>query len=184
MAQRSWQPWRVLAEALDEDGLRARYDLILCDTGRGLGPMALSALISADILLAPLPLTPEGDSRLALGLRALAEAVAQCQTEAQGLARALGQQGPVFGWQALAIQPTRAGGDAAQRLAGFAAKRGPGTSTLLPDALPEMDLPDGAQFYDLDYRHMGRLAYTPPREALEAAFRGLAGLVLAGWRGA
>lgn len=183
MAQRSWQPWRVLAEALDEDGLRARYDLILCDTGRGLGPMALSALISADILLAPLPLLPQAAERLAEGLRALAEAVAQCQTEAQGLARALGQQGPVFGWQALAIQPTRAGGDGAQRLAGFAAKLGGGGPTLLPDALPEMDLSAGGQFYDHDYRQLGRLAYTPPREALEAAFRGLAGLVLAGWQG-
>lgn len=182
MAQRSWQPWRVLAEALDEDALRARYDLILCDTGRGLGPMALSALISADILLAPLPLTPQGEDGLAKGLRALAAAVDQCQAEAQGLARALGQAGPVFGWQALAIQPTRAGTDAAQRLAGFAAKLGAGSTTLLPDALPEMDLSGGGQFYDHDYRRLGRLAYTPPREALEAAFRGLAGLVSGVWQ--
>ena len=41
-ALRSWQPARALATALDRDGLRDRYDLILCDTGRGLGPLILA----------------------------------------------------------------------------------------------------------------------------------------------
>lgn len=185
MAQRSWQPWRALAEALDEDGLRARYDLIFCDTGRGLGPLALSALISADVLLAALPLTSAGEAGLAEGLAALAAAVEQCQTEAQGLARALGQPGPVFGWQKLAVLPTRAAADGAGRLAGFAAKLGgaaTGATHLLPDALPEVDLTEGGQFYDRDYRRLGRLSYTPQRDACEAAFKGLAGLVAGLWQ--
>ncbi|TXH94264.1 MAG: hypothetical protein E6Q73_16230 [Pseudorhodobacter sp.] len=175
--QRSWQPWRALAEALDEEGLRGRYDLIFCDTGRGLGPMALAALISADVLLAPVPLTGEGPGRLAEGLAALSAATTEVQAEAQGLARALGQPGPAYDWQRIALLPTRSGADGPERLAGFAAKLGPLAASLLPAALPEVALPPGRQFYDLDYRDIGRQAYTPPREACEAAFRGLAALI-------
>lgn len=190
LAQRSWQPWSALAEALDEAGLRQRYDLIFCDTGRGLGPLALATLASADVLLAPLPLRDDGPEAgheaLGRGFQALSGAFADLQAEAQTLARALGRTAPAFGWRRLAVLPTRAGPDAASRLAGFAAKlAGAAEITLLPDALPEIAAlaeGQGGQLYDLDYRRLGRLAYTPLREATEAAFRGLAGLVGELWQ--
>jgi len=47
--------------------LRSRYDLILCDTPRGLGPLALSALASADVLLAPVSLKEGGADVMVAG---------------------------------------------------------------------------------------------------------------------
>jgi chromosome partitioning protein len=167
---RSWSPGQALAAALGEEGLRQRYDLILCDTPRGLGPLALSLLTSADVLLAPLPVQ-DGLARLGAGLHALAEATARAEAQALDTARALGQTAPPQSWQRLAILPTRAGPDAARQMAGFAAKLG---DALLPTAFPEIEtVASGqiAQFYDLDYRQTGRLAYAPLREACDAAAR-------------
>ncbi len=186
MAQRSWQPWRALATALDEPdqggrSWRQSYDLILCDTGRGLGPLALSLVASADVLLAPLPLQDGGAEGVARGLAALGAAMARAEQEAQALARALGRKAPAFGWQDLAILPTRSGGDGMARLAGFAAKP-MAPARLLPEALPE--LPQHSQtgaprsLYDLDYRDLGRTTYHPLRDATEAAFRGFAARVM------
>ncbi len=181
MAQARWQPWRAVAEALDSDGLRARYDLIFCDTGRGLGPLALSMLASADVLLAPLPLAPGALRTLSAGLQALAQALSATQSEAQITAQALGQAAQPLHWRRLAVLPTRAGPDAAAQLATYAAKLGP---ALLPSPLPEISqIANGttAQFYDLDYRDIGRLIYAPQREATEAAWRGMADLLAALW---
>jgi chromosome partitioning protein len=181
MAQRNWQPWQALAEALTREGFRARYDLILCDTGRGLGPLALSMLASADVLLAPIPIAPGALDWLGAGLAALTEALGAVQGEAQATARALGRSAPALSWRRLAVLPTRARGDAAQALAGYAARLG---SALLPAALPEVaQIADGraAQLYDLDYRDVGRLAYAPLREASEQGFRGLAELLSGLW---
>ena len=181
MAQARWQPWRAVAEALDSDGLRERYDLILCDTGRGLGPLALSMLASADVLLAPLPLAPGALHSLSAGLEALARALSAVQTEAQITAQALGQAARPLHWRKLAVLPTCARQDAAALLASYAAKLGP---ALLPAALPEIpQIANGttAQFYDLDYREVGRLIYAPQREATEAAWAGVAKLLATLW---
>lgn len=179
-AQRGWRPWRALAEALESEGLRQRYDLILCDTPRGLGPLALSILASADVLLAPLALRGDGLDLMAAGLGGLARAMTTLQDEDQMLARALGQPAMAFGWPRLMVLPTRAGPDAPQRMARYAAKL---PQVLLPVPLPEVpDVANGtaAQFYDLDYRDVGRLAYAPLRQASDAAWRcvadGLTGL--------
>ena len=86
-----------------------------------------------------------------------------------------------MGWQHLAVLPTRAGPDAARHLAICAARLG---DSLLPAALPELPNPEQqnpeaptAQFYDLDYRDMGRLPYAPLRDACDAAWRGVAKLL-------
>ena len=180
-AQARWQPWRALAEAISSDGLRQAYDLILCDTGRGLGPLAVSMLASADVLLAPLPLTLGALSRLGAGLHALAGGLAAVQAEAQITAQALGQTLPALHWGALAVLPTRAGPDSAVPLAHYVAAL-PGT--LLPNPLPEIPqiaAGSATQFYDLDYRAVGRLIYAPQREATEAAWRGVADLLTQLW---
>lgn len=168
---RSWSPGQALAAALEEEGLHGRYDLILCDTPRGLGPLALALLTSADTLLAPLPLREADLGRLGAGLQALGVATARDEAEAQQTARALGQTVPGQSWQRLAILPTRAAEGATSLLAGFAAKLG---DTLLPAAFPEIEMVARGQltqFYDLDYRQAGRLAYAPLREACDAAAR-------------
>jgi len=181
MAQARWQPWRVVAEALDSDSLRSRYDLILCDTGRGLGPLTLSMLASADVLLVPLPLAPGALRSLSAGLEALARALSAVQTEAQITGQALGQVVQPMHWRKLAVLPTRARQDAAALLASYAAKLSP---ALLPAALPEISqIANGtaAQFYDLDYREVGRLIYAPQREATEAAWGCVADLLAGLW---
>lgn len=180
LALRTWQPGRALAAALDDEGLRQRYDLILCDTPRGLGPLALALLTSADVLLAPFPLQETGPhesglSRLGAGLQALAQATSQIEAEAQIAARALGQTAPAAqAWQRLWVLPNRAGPDAPRQMAACAAKLG---EVLLPNPMPDIAaLAQGAaaQFYDLDYRTLGRLAYAPLREACDAAWRAMA----------
>jgi chromosome partitioning protein len=172
---RTWAPGQALAQAVEEAGLRQRYGLILCDTPRGLGPMALALLASADVLLAPLPLRDDGAARLGAGLQALAEAMIQHQTEAQMAARALGQMAAASqAWQALWVLPNRAGEDAARQMAQATALLG---EALVPTPLPEVTaLADGLarQFYDLDYRKVGRLTYAPLREACDAAWRAVA----------
>lgn len=169
--QRGWQPWGVLARALD-DGLRDRYDLILCDPGRGLGPLALSMLASADVLLAPLPL--DGEARLDRGLGHLDAATQMILSEAKMTARALGQPAPDLGWRRLWVLPMGAGA----ALTGFAAK--PGVQILGP-ALP--DLPESGlrHLYDLDYRRLGRVTYAPLREATEQALFSLIRAVQSLW---
>lgn len=181
-----WQPWGALATALDGEDLRRRYDLILADTGRGLGPLALAVLASADVLLAPLPLTPAGLAGLGAGLQGLATAIGTLEAEAQMAARALGQAPLVLPWRRLAVLPTQGGADAGAHLAGFAAKPGGGElgAALLPNPLPQIaQIAAGriTQFYDLDYREIGRLAYTPQRDACEAAWRGVAAMLAGLW---
>lgn len=180
--QRNWRPWRALAEALTGDGLRQRYDLILCDTGPGLGPLALSMLVSADVLLFPLLLAQAGTGEdFAAGLHALIAAVAALEAEDQRIARALGQTAPPLQWRRVLALPTRAAPEAAGRLAGLAAQLGP---VLLPAALPELAAVargEVASFFDLDYRDIGRLAYAPLRDACAAAWAGLAAVVAELW---
>ena len=181
-----WQPWTALAAGLDEAGLRSRYDLILADTGRGLGPLALAVLASADVLLAPVSLTGGGLAGVGLagvgaGLDALATAMAALAAEDRMTARALGRAATAFGGRRLAVLPVRAGVGSATQLAGFAAKLGP---ALLPAPLPEVpQIAAGAvaQFYDLDYRDIGRLTYAPLRQACEDAWRGVAGIIAGLW---
>lgn len=174
LALRGWRPWRALAEALAEDGLRAHYDLILCDTPRGLGPLALSILASADVLLAPAPLRDSGLEAMASGLQDLGQAMTSLQDDEQTLARALGQTAMPYHWHRLMVLPTRAAEDAPKRLPGFAAKP---IGTMLTAALPEIpQVASGTatHFYDLDYREVGRLAYAPLRDACDAAWKGVA----------
>jgi chromosome partitioning protein len=174
MALRGWRPWRALAQALDQDGLRSRYDLILCDTPRGLGPLALSILASADVLLAPLPLGDGGVAAMMAGLQDLGQAVTTLQDDEQTLARALGQTAIPYDWQSLLILPTRAGEDAARRLAGFAAKPALRLLTAALPEIPQVASGTAAHFYDLDYRDMGRLTYAPLRAACDAAWHAVA----------
>jgi chromosome partitioning protein len=168
-ALRGWNP----VEALALEDLRARYDLILVDTPRGLGPLALTLLGAADILLAPLPLQEGALARLETGLQMLSQAVALQEAQAQSLARALGQTPSPAAAPRRLILPTRAGPDAARLMAGYAARLG---DALWPDPMPEIPAVAAGQvahLYDLDYRSLGRLAYAPLRQVSDAACRSL-----------
>ena len=47
--------------------------------------------------------------------------------------------------------------------------------------IPQIAAGRATQFYDLDYRAVGRLIYTPQREATEAAWRGVADVLASLW---
>ena len=154
-AIRSWQPAKALATALDREGLRDRYDLILCDTGRGLGPLVLSVLTSADVLLVPSGQIVEG--RPSLGLAELDLALRHEEAEARVTARALGRAAPQFGWRQILALPNP-----------------------LPH-VPQIAAGLATYLYALDYRDVGRLMYAPLRNACDASWAGLAGVLAAIW---
>jgi len=172
-SQRTWRAHRALPQILADEGLRRRYDLILLDVGRGLGPLAVSVLAGADVLVAPF-VVEAGLAPLGLGLAGLDPALKGVQTEEAAIARALGRPLPAPPAQTLLVLPVRARADAPARLAGFAAKLG---DALLPAPLPEIARIASGQspgFYDIDYRETGRLAYGPHRDACEAVWRQVA----------
>lgn len=158
-----WQPRRALLDAIQADGLRHRYDLILCDTGRGLGPLAITLLTAADVLLAPLK--PGAAPDLAAGLDALAAAVRDMDASDQITAQALGQSHSPIAWRRLAILPTCMPVGSPLQIT---------LSATLPAALPEVrQVAEGKarNLYDMDYRSIGRVAYAPLRDAAEMASR-------------
>jgi hypothetical protein len=120
------------------------------------------------------------------GLQSLADVTASLDAEAQRNARALGQSTQALSWRRLLALPTRAQGSAAASLAALGARLG---SSLLANPLPEVPLlagrgtgsPAVGQFYDLDYREVGRLVYAPLRDASEAAWAGLEDVIAQMW---
>lgn len=175
---RSWHPAKALAAALDREGLRDRYDLILCDTGRGLGPLVLSVLTSADIML--IPQAASRDSGLTSMIRALQDQ----EAEATMTARALGQSALRLNWRAMAgltVNLTSPDPRSRSRVGARAESHGP---ALLPDPLPYISQvadEQAAHFYALDYRAVGRLPYAPLRDACNAAWRGVEAIVATLW---
>ena len=158
-----WQPRRALMDAIQADGLRHRYDLILSDTGRGLGPLAMTLLTIADVLLAPLK--PGVAPDLATGLDALAAAVRDMDASDQITAQALGQNHSPIAWRRLAVLPTCMPAASPLQIT---------SAATLPAALPEVrHVAEGKarNLYDLDYRSIGRVAYAPLRDAAEMACR-------------
>ena len=155
----TWAPWQALADALERDGMRARYDLILCDTGPGLGPLALAVLASADLLLAPL--APGGATAAGHGLGALGRSLAVLAAEQAATARALGRPPPRTPEPDLRLLVIRQAAAAAPAASG----------RRLLAALPDLPAP---LFYAADYRSIGRADYVALRTACDAAWRGLA----------
>ena len=172
-ALRRWPVTGALAMALDAGALRERYDLILCDTPRGLGPLAMAVLGSADVLLAPLPQRDGALKTLGADLHGLATAMTTVQANEHAMARALGHAAPQHRLRRIVVLPTRTGAGTLPQ-SGFAAKLG---DALLPAGLPEIPqlvTSTAAHLYDLDYRDVGRLTYAPLRQACDDAWRGVA----------
>lgn len=172
---RSWDAGQAVAQALNVTGggagFRQRYDLILCDMGRGLGPLTMALLSAADLLLIPVRTAAQGPD-----LASLASALQMQEATATMTARALGQPAPSLGWRRLMTLQIGAAPT-------FVPTTIPGT-TRLPHPLPlipQINIAGPAHFYDLDYRDVGRLPYAPLRDACDAAWRGLAAVLAGLW---
>ena len=181
-ALRSWHPARALAEAVDRDDLRQRYDLILCDTGAGLGPLVMAVLTAADVLLVPTGLdTGDGTgdgAPVADGLTTLVRALRMQDAEATMTARALGHPAPQFGWRRVCALPVGAplsGGDMGAGLSGPVRQLPP-----LP-VVPQIGAGQVAHLYALDYRDTGKLVYGPLRSACDATWHSLAAVLSGLW---
>ena len=190
-ALRGWQPagaLRSAVQAVAEGAAAGPHDLVICDTGPGLGPLALSLIGAADLVVVPMlssVMVPGADRAMSAGLAALATALQTQRAEDQLLAEALGlgQAGQGLG-QGLG----RADGVPA-RLALLPAAQGaggaggglsvPGGVLLLPGLpfVPEVAAGQVAHLYDLAPRGAARIGYAPRRDACEAAWAGLAGVL-------
>lgn len=173
-AARSWDVGQAVAQAIGAAGLRQRYDLILCDMGRGLGPLNMALLSAADLLL--IPVRGQGPDLASPDLISLVRALQMQEATATMTARALGQPAQPLGWRRLLLLQI-----------GAAAASGPGAAlgiTRLPHPLPlipQIGTAGTTHFYDLDYRMVGRLPYAPLRDACDAAWRGLADVLAGLW---
>lgn len=177
---RSWQPWRALYDLVHRDGVAEDYDLVVCDTGPGVGPLNLAMAASSDVLVLPVQAgDPQAEHQVRASLRALAAGVADVQTRANHTARALGQPGLDLAWQGVHVLVA---GDQVQTRARSAQIRAAFGTHVLPDALPEVpDLRAGriAQFHDLAPKDLPRAAYVPLRDAVEACWQGLHRAIMA-----
>jgi len=189
-ALRGWQPagaLRSAVQAVAEGAAGGPHDLVICDTGPGLGPLALSLIGAADLVVVPMlssVMVPGADRAMSADLAALAALATALQTqraEDQLLAEALGlgQAGQGLGRAdgvpaRLALLPAAQGaGGAGGRLSV------PGGVLLLPGLpfVPEVAAGQVAHLYDLAPRGAARIGYAPRRDACEAAWAGLAGVL-------
>lgn len=171
-AARGWMPWRAIARELDRSGLRARFDLVLCDTGRGLGPLALSVLAAADALVVPVR-APAAAGR---ALAALAAGLREARAEARQVARMLGPAGRRgLDEEPRALRALRLLPAGLSDPAGFARLAGVAGAALLPAGLPA--LPGDSRlplFPALDPRRIGRRDHALLWQAMAAAWEGFA----------
>ncbi|WP_136637772.1 AAA family ATPase [Pseudooceanicola onchidii] len=187
---RSWRPWEALRAGLDAAGHLAPsdgpallspdagYDLILIDTPPALGPLTLSAVIAADILLMPFAATSAEIAATSRGLTLLRSEIAAIETREGLAARALGETPRRFTWSALRTLLTRFD-PATQTRAATGIQTQMGETLLMPrqEAVPLLADPDGpGTIYGLDYRTVGRDRHAALRrdpDAIQAAVHAL-----------
>lgn len=171
---RTWQPWRALHDVIARDGVGDSYDLILCDTGAGVGPLALSLAASSDVLIVPVALNdPRAGANTAAGLHTLADGLNAIQTRENRTARALGQAGLKLSWRGVHLLMNGEQNATRQAAADLRARFG---SAVLPDAMPEVGaLRTGevGQFYDLAVRALPRASYSALRRDMDACWQGV-----------
>lgn len=185
---RGWMPWRALTEELEAAGLCAENDLVLCDAGRGLGPLALSVMAGADGLV--LPVAARGQAATARALAEIAAGLAAATAEARLVARALGPRGAAAGQGV-------SGGVAAPRLLRLVARTGEEAGgdpvafgrlavaaggALLPVPMPE--LPGAGPlplFAEAPARSIGRAGQEALWSGMDALWAEVAGMAAALW---
>ena len=194
---RSWRPWEALRAGLTAAGHLApsdgsalmedagRYDLILIDTPPALGPLTLSAVVAADILLMPFAATEEEITATARALTLLTDTLSGIEAREALAARALGEAPRRFDWAALRGLITRFDATT-QGPAAIRAQAALGETLLMSrqEDVPLLADPRGpGTIYGLSYQEVGRDRYAAlrrDRDAVQAEVHALMGAV---WRG-
>jgi len=174
-----WRSWDALHDRLRDDGLLARYDLIVMDAPPLLDALALSALHLANLVVTCAPATPQGAAQALHCLSLLARRFGTLETRLNTVARTLGGAPVSLGQARCQILlngdvPTQSGTTHPLRsqlgaLAGL---------TPLPHQ-PLMTTPGG--FFALDPRQIPREAYVGARSPLETLWSEMSAQIRAGW---
>jgi chromosome partitioning protein len=174
---RRWRPWEALRSMLAKAG--AGHDLVILDTGPGLGWLPVAALGAADILLVPMTAGNDGPGDTARFLGLLHDGLAAIEDGENATARALGLPEMAFGWQALRVvvsryDPGRDARDAAEAEALLGSLAAPVRLAVSP-----MVAAGGPGLYAADYRDFGRETYVRAREPFDALWATVRDLALA-----
>lgn len=185
MAARGWKLWDALSEALADEGLLDRYDLVFLDTPPALGYLTINGLAAADILLVPTGasfLEFDSTGRFFDMLHSTFRSIEEGENVA---ARALGRPELAFEWDAVRLLITRYDGAQQAELAGLMqAYLG---RTLAPGRQDFTALIGQAGervngIYEADYRDFNRDTYIRGRETFDATWAGFKRLLYGIWR--
>lgn len=172
-----WRPWQALPAMLRAAGLLDGHDLVIIDTGPGLGWLALAGLAAADLLLVPVRPSAEGCAETAAFLALLQEGLGGVEAAEAAIAQALGLPDFAFRWQGLHFVISRFSGQA--EAAAIEAALG---GLVLPGRLATTPMigPAGPGLYAADYRDFGRETYIRAREPFDALWAGLRAILTGG----
>lgn len=185
MAAHGWKLWDALSDSLEADGVLDNYDLIFLDTPPALGYLTINALAAADILLVPLGASFVEFDSTARFFGMLYDTFYSIEEGENLAARALGQEGLRFEWDAVRAVLTRY--DASQQAemaALMQAYMGPalsphrqGFTALIGQAGESVN-----GIYEADYRDFNRETYARGRATFDETYAGFKALLLGAWR--
>lgn len=185
MQGRGWKLWDALAEALEEDGILDRYDVIFLDTPPALGYLTINGLAAADILLVPVGasfLEFDSTGRFFDMLHATFQSIEEAENMA---ARALGRAELNFQWDAVRAVITRYDGAQQAELAALMQSYLGQTLALHRQDFTALIGQAGEQvqgIYEADYRDFNRETYIRGRETFDATYAAFKELLVGAWR--
>jgi chromosome partitioning protein len=185
MQGRGWKLWDALTEALEEDGILERYDVVFLDTPPALGYLTINGLAAADILLVPVGasfLEFDSTGRFFDMLHTTFDSIEEAENMA---ARALGRPGLNFEWDAVRAVITRYDGAQQAELAGLMQAYLGKTLALHRQDFTALIGQAGEQvqgIYEADYRDFNRETYVRGRETFDATYAAFKELLVGAWR--
>ncbi len=185
MQGRAWKLWDALSDTLAEAGVLDDYDLVFLDTPPALGYLTINGLAAADILLVPLGasfLEFDSTGRFFDMLHSTFHSIEEGENIA---ARALGQEGMAFEWDAVRAVITRYDGAQQAELASLMqaylgetlSPHRQGFTALIGQAGEQV-----SGIYEADYRDFNRETYVRGRETFDATYAAFKRLLLGTWR--
>lgn len=184
MGLRSWPLWDALTNALNEEGLLEKYDVVLLDTPPALGYLTINALAAADILLVPLGasfLEFDSTGRFFDMLHATFASI----EEGENTVRARSGLPPMqFEWDAVRALITRFDAGQQTDLANVIQAYFGDFMTTYRQDLTAMVGQAGEQvmgIYEADYRDFNRDTYVRGREAFDRTWAEVKEILLGAW---